>query len=106
MSKSTLDDQKGEASGVMIKRNSTPDDQEGEAGGALLLKKAKWLGQEWPPRRMLGRSEFERIESKAKEGVGQSQICSGLHLDLTVGQERKNILYFYSGYNKTSEPLL
>ena len=70
---------------MMIKRNSTPDDQEGEAGGALLLKKAKWLGQEWPPRRMLGRSEFERIESKAKEGVGQSLICSGHDRNLTVG---------------------
>ena len=77
---------------MMIKRKRTLDDQEGEAGGALLLKKAKWLGQMWPPRRVMGRPEFERIESIAKEGVGQSQICSGLHQDLTVGRE-KNMFY-------------
>merc|ERR1719291_620328 len=83
-SKSTLDDQEGEASGVMIKRKSALDDQEEEASGALMLKKTKWQGQLWPPRRMMGRSKFERIESIAKEGVGQSKICSGIHPSLEI----------------------
>ena len=104
-SKSTLDDQKGEASGVMIKRKSTLDDQEGEASGALLLKKTKWQGQVWPPRRMMGRSEFERIESKAKEGVGQSLICSGHDRNLTVGKREKLffILLSCAGYSYSHE---
>ena len=80
------------------------DDQKEQANGALTLKKTS-KGHEGQTCRSRG-SEIGRMKSKAKEGVGQSQICSGLHLDLTVGQERKNIFYFYSGYNKTSESLL
>merc|ERR1719442_222759 len=94
-SKSTLDDQKGEASGVMIKRKSALDDQEGEASGALLLKKTKWQGHVWPPRRMLGRSKFERIESIAKEGVGQSKICSGIHPRLEIVSCPKEDYYLF-----------
>merc|ERR1719291_1170725 len=110
MKKKTSDDQKEEAGGsLMLKKSSgdqkeetdgvissksTLDDQEGEASGALLLKKTKWQGQVWPPRRMMGRSEFERIESKAKEGVGQSLICSGHDRNLTVGKREKYFLYY------------
>ena len=105
LSKSTLDDQKGEASGVMIKRKSTLDDQEGEASGALLLKKTKWQGQVWSPRRMMDRSEVEKIESKAKEGVGQSLICSGHDRNLTVGKREKLffILLSRAGYSYSHE---
>ena len=62
------------------------------------------------PGRMMGRSKFERIESIAKEGVRQSQICSGLHPRMKCLTPRDFYLFlllltragYYFPYNKFS----
>ena len=50
-----------------------------EIGNVTAYREQGATGVDQYPRRMMGRSKFERIESIAKEGVGQSKICSGIH---------------------------
>ena len=71
-----------------------------EIGNVTAYREQGATGVDQYPRRMMGRSKFERIESIAKEGVRQSKICSGIDPRMKCRMKSKclvprNFIYFY-----------
>ena len=71
-----------------------------EIGNVTAYREQGATGVDQYPRRMMGRSKFERIESIAKEGARQSKICSGIDPRMKCRMKSKclvprNFIYFY-----------